>query len=148
MRGPMIAPAAAVLLCAVACVPSFADEASDRAKLIGTWQPTSGEPATWTLEQNGDALRITESQSDREVSKLECTVGGQECQVKDDGHKAKVSLWYNGGKLVEMETRGSEVFKRRFSANGDEMEIEVIPIVPDGKPQVLKLKRTKVEARQ
>jgi len=68
---------------------------------------------------------------------------GRECEGKDAGREAKISLWFSGPKLVQLETRGSEVVKRRFAASqpGDSMEIEVIPIVPDGKKQVLKLKR-------
>jgi len=133
------------LLGAAFCATLLADDFADRAKLIGTWEST--DPAlTLALEQNGDAIRITESHADQQPSKIECNVGGKECQVKDSGRSAKIMLWYNGAKLVEMETRGSEVVKRRFSASDDAMEIELIPIVPDGKPQVTKLKRAKVAA--
>jgi len=135
MRGPLLA-----LLGATACTALLAGDAGGRDKLIGAWE---ADGVTWTLQQNGDALRITQSRNDQQISKIECTVGGQECSVKDGGHALKVMMYYNGPKLVEMETRGSEVVKRRFTADGDALEIETIPIVPDGKPQVLKLKRTK-----
>ena len=51
-------------------------------------------------------------------------------------------MWFNGPKLVEMETRGSEIIKRRFQAEeGDMVEVEVIPIVPSGKTEVVRLHR-------
>ena len=146
MRGHIIVPAgvAAAIFLTVACASASADEDADRAKLVGTWEMTGPDAGVvWAIVQNGDQLRITQSHKDQPVSLLECSVGGRECEVKDNGHNAKISMWYNGGKLVEMETRGSEVVKRRFTASDDALEIEVIPIVPDGKPQVLKLKRTK-----
>jgi hypothetical protein len=58
-----------------------------------------------------------------------------------------VSLWFNGPKLVELETRGSEVVKRRFEiiSQGDGanevMEMELIPIVPSEKTQTFRYKR-------
>ncbi|MBZ5601784.1 MAG: hypothetical protein LAO79_05710 [Acidobacteriia bacterium] len=126
------------LLGAAACTGLFADDPGDRAKLAGAWE---GDGVIWTLQQKGDSMRITQSHNDQQLSQIECTVGGQECAVKDAGHNAKIVMYFNGPKLVEMETRGSEVVKRRFTASGDALEIETIPIVPNGKPQVVKLKR-------
>ena len=68
---------------------------------------------------------------------------GRECEIKDSGRQAKVSMWFSGPKLVELETKGSEVVKRRFalSGQGDTMELEVIPIVPVGRSETKLLKR-------
>ena len=123
-----------ILFCAATLL---ADESGDRAKLIGSWE---GDGSVWTLQQNGDALHVTEARSDHTTLEIQCAIGS-ECNVKDGGHSVKVTMYYNGPKLVEMETRGSEVFKRRFGVTGDEMEIETIPIVPGGKTQITKLKR-------
>jgi hypothetical protein len=139
-----------VILFALAIVPALAlvaDDSSDRANLAGTWQLTGGSDkdagAVWTLEAKGDSIRIAQSLNNQEVSSFECKVGGPECPIKDAGRNAKVSLWFNGPKLVQMETRGSEVVKRLYSASGDTLSVELIPIVPDGKPQTLTLKRVK-----
>jgi hypothetical protein len=46
------------------CVPVLADDVSDRAKLLGSWQrqDDSSKGATvWVLEVKGTALHITES---------------------------------------------------------------------------------------
>lgn len=133
-----------LLLGAAACAAVYADDLSDRSKINGAWEVTGGEKEVWVMEQKGDSIKITQSHNDQPLSQLQCKIGGGECQGKDSGHSAKVMMWFNGPKLVEMETRGSEVVKRLFSANGDDMEMQVIPIVPEGKPQVIKLKRTKL----
>ena len=61
-----------------------------------------------------------------------------------------VSMWFNGPRLVELETKGSEVVKRRFMIlpKGDVMEMELIPIVPGGKPETFQFKRVELSARQ
>ncbi len=133
-------------------VSAFADTEASRAKLIGSWQvqeASAAGPATvWSLEHVGDGIRLTESKEGQTVSELECNTVGKECTVKDSGHKVKVSMWYNGPKLVEIETRGSEVVKRRFSVaeSGDNMEMELIPITPSGKAETFHLKRTQLAA--
>ena len=52
-------------------------------------------------------------------------------------------MWFNGSKLVEMETRGPHRVKRRFSISSDtdSMELETIPIVPPGKSETAHFKR-------
>jgi hypothetical protein len=52
-------------------------------------------------------------------------------------------MWFNGPKLVELETKGKEVVKRRFAVagEGDTLEIEVIPIEPAGKTETLRFRR-------
>ena len=121
-----------------------ADNSGDRTKVAGKWlEPDSN--LNWLIEDKGDSIRITQSQNNQQISLIDCKIGS-ECNVKDGGHAAKITLYYNGPKLVELETKGSETIKRRFSATDDAMEIEVIPIIPDGKTQVVKLKR--VSAKQ
>jgi hypothetical protein len=92
----------------------------------------------------GDAIRITETENEKQVSQVECNTAGRECQSKQAGKPVKVSMWFNGPKLVVMEVRGSEVLKRRFHAadDGSSMELEVIHIAPPGKPELLRLART------
>ena len=134
---------AALLLAA----PVLADDYADRTKLAGTWQAESastGEtPSTWTLEEKGDAMHMTRSEGARKLADFECNTDGKECSVADSGKQMKVSMWYSGGKLVELETRGSDVVKRRFgiSAQEDKLEVEVMPIVPQGKPEKIVCKR-------
>lgn len=126
---------------------ALADDGASREKIAGQWQLQGGDdkaPAeSWILESQPDGIHITQLQNGRKLSEFKCNTMGRECEVQDSGQKAKVSFWFSGPKLVQMETRGSEVVKRRFSTadEGEAMQVEVIPIVPDGKPVLLRFKR-------
>lgn len=125
-------------------VAAFADDA-DRAKLMGSWESQSGNSETWLLEAKGDAVHITYLQGDKKLAEFECDTDGKECPTKVSGHAAKISLWFNGSKLVVLETKGSEVVKRRFAiaGAGEEMDLEVIPIASASKAETVHFKRAK-----
>ncbi len=88
-------------------------------------------------------MHVINSAGAQILVEFECNTVGKECTVKDAGRPSKVSLWFNGPKLVELETRGSQVVKRRFSVtcDGDAMDLETIPIVPNGKGEIKHFKR-------
>jgi hypothetical protein len=130
------------------CVLMRGDDVSDRAKLLGSWQrqDDSGKGTTvWVLEVKGMALHITESLGDKKISEIECIPKGAECEGTVEGKKAAVTMYYDGPALVQFETRGSDVTRRRFTVTGqpDMMNIEVMPIVGAGKAETLQLKRIK-----
>jgi hypothetical protein len=137
----------------VAVIP-LAAYSAERPNLSGSWQwnPSQSDfhagkltGLTWVIDQADMALRISEiaKHSDgKEVkSALDCTTDGKECSVKEGGQAAKVSFWFNGATLVEMESKGHNhdtVVKKKLelSADGKKMTVEVIPIVgaePSGK---------------
>lgn len=126
---------------------AVADDESSRAKLMGKWQQSDGDGearSTWALEEvTADSIRVTNSSGAQTVAGFECNTVGKECVVKDAGRKSKVSMWFNGPKLVELETKGAQVVKRRFSitGDGDAMELETIPIAPAGKVETSHYKR-------
>jgi hypothetical protein len=133
------------------CVPVLADDVSDRAKLLGSWQAqdVSGKEATvWVLEMKGTALHISESLGDMKISEFECVPKGVDCERTVGGVKATVSMYYDGSALVQLETKGADVTRRRFSVSGqpDMMDLEVRPIVGAGKAETLHLKRIKNSA--
>jgi hypothetical protein len=119
---------------------ALAEDSAERAKLAGTWQGEAN--AVWILESQGDAFHITNSQGDKKIVEFACTLG-KECEAKDAGRKVKVTLFYNGPKLVVLKTRGEEVVKLRFGAAeaGDTLELEVIPVSPNGKTETTHFKR-------
>ena len=135
------------LVALTAAAIAFADDAIDRSKLIGAWQlqtsPDKASGTVWTFEEKGDSMHVVVSENNGKVADFECNVEGRECEIKESGKQAKISMWYSGPKLVELETRGSDTVKRRFGIKdtGDMMEIEIIPVVPAGKTEVLTLKR-------
>lgn len=127
---------------------AMAAEAAEHSKLIGEWKADdtgNDDAGTWILESKGDALKITHSMGNRKVMEFECGTTGRECAAKDSGKSAKVSMWFNGPKLVEVETRGDEVVKRRFGVGEkeDNLELEVIPVAPAGKSETLHLARVR-----
>lgn len=133
------------------CVAVLADDVSDRAKLLGSWQAqdVSGKEATvWVLEMKGMALHISESLGDMKISEFECVPKGVECAGTVAGNKATVSMYYDGPALVQLETKGSDVTRRRFTVTGqpDMMDLELRPIVGPGKVETLHLKRIKISA--
>jgi hypothetical protein len=126
-------------------VPVLADDASARAQLIGSWQQqdASGKGiSVWVVETKSNALRITNSQGDQKLSEIECKPGA-ECEGTASGKKSKVTMYFSGPTLVQLETVGSDVIKRQFTVREqpDMMEIEVMPIIGSAKSETLHLKR-------
>ncbi len=140
----------AALLFGVAC---FADD-TERAKLMGTWEIQNGtyqgSKVIWLIESKGEALHVTHLQGDRKIVDFECSIDGRECATKESGHSARVSLWFNGSKLVELETKGSDVVKHRFGiyGGGDEMDLEVIPVASESKAETVHFKRVKAPSNK
>jgi hypothetical protein len=131
-------------------VPVLGDDASARAQLMGAWQQqdASGKGiSVWVVETKGDALHITNSQGDQKLSEIECKPGA-ECEGTASGKKSKVTMYFNGPTLVQLETVGSDVIKRQFTVREqpDMMEIEVIPIIGSAKLETLHLKRMPLSA--
>lgn len=132
----------------------LADEQSDRQKLIGSWElqgvAESSPASTWTFSPAKNLIRVTQLEGNNNVAEFACDTNGDPCEIKTAGKKATVSMWFNGPRLVILETKGSEVVKRRFKIlpQGDVMEMEVIPIVPDGKTETFQFKRRQLSARQ
>jgi hypothetical protein len=143
---------AVVLGAVVLAGTAFADDESSRAKLIGAWQQTEAggkdTVSTWVLKDLGDSMHVTGSNATQTVMDFECATVGKDCDVKESGRHAKISLWFNGPKLVELETRGTLTVKRRFTVtgDGDTMDLETIPIVPAGKTETVHFKRVQPTA--
>src|SRR5271169_6152971 len=108
----------------VLCLPVLADDVSDRAKLLGSWQgqdDSGKQGAVWVLEMKGEALHITVSVANQKVSEFACPPKGVECEGTAKGVKATVSMYYDGPALVQFETRGTDVTRRRIAVTGPEM---------------------------
>ena len=130
-------------LAAILSSAAFAQNDDLRAKLEGKWQTENSSTAVWVIHQKPDSIHIARYQGEQPEVEYECNLLGKECNVKDAGRKATVAVYFNGARLVEIETRGKETIKRRLlvTGGGDAMDLEVIPIVPEGKPEVVHFKR-------
>jgi hypothetical protein len=131
-------------------VSVFADDRADRAKLIGVWESpgNGGKNGVWTIESKGESLHIIYIEGGQKLADFECNIAGRDCKVKAFGHDSTISMYFNGAKLVQMETQGEQVLKRMFSlgGDGDSMQVELVPIVPDGKPETQQFKRAPLAA--
>jgi hypothetical protein len=124
---------------------ALAGDDPGRDRLMGTWQQNEGNGEskyTWTLESLGGSIHVTNSNGTQTIAEFKCNTVGKECASKDAGRSSKVSVWFNVPKLVELETRGTQVLKRRFSTTGDGdiMDLETIPVVP-GKSEITHFRR-------
>lgn len=125
---------------------ALADDYDDRAKLSGKWQlenaASNEKAASWVVEDKGEKIHIVQSVGNQKVAEFECPLA-QECKAQESGKSITVTVYYNGPRLVEMETRGKETFKRRFGLGKtpDTIEVEVIPVVPAGDTEKLVFKR-------
>jgi len=123
---------------------AVAADNGDRDKLFGSWvEPGNGSASTWIFSGNGDSFHVTQLDGSAKVADYPCLADGKQCGVKLAGKKAEVSMWFNGPKLVLLETQGASVVKRRFTVleQGDTMEMEIIPLVPAGKTETVQFKR-------
>ena len=131
-------------------VSAFADDRADRAKLIGVWESpgNGGKNGVWTIESKGENLHIIYLEGGQKLADFECNIAGRDCKVKAFGHDSTISMYFNGAKLVQMETRGEQILKRVFTlmGDGDSMQLELVPIVPDGKPETQQFKRAPLAA--
>ena len=140
--------AAACSLLSFAALHLRADDTSARAQLIGAWHPKDPavkDAGVWTFERKGgEVIHITYAVGDQKMVEIECETTGKDCKMKDTGRSAKVSMWFSGRNLVSLETRGDEIVKRRFGVeDGDSLEVEIIPIQPDGKTEKVEFRRVK-----
>jgi hypothetical protein len=116
----------------------------ERQQLLGSWQvEDGGNHETWVLENDGEMLRIARSEDGKVTFDLKCKPNGTDCASSDEGKKVKVSMYFNGSNLVQLETRDSYVTTRTFALDGkpDQMKIDVNPVTGPGKPYTLKLAR-------
>lgn len=143
----------AVSVIALTVAIGAADDVSSKAqRLAGKWTLADGESGrgttTWMFEPDGEKVKITRMQGSEKRAEFECNTVGKECEVKQDGKKAKISMYFLGPKLVQFETTGSDVVKRRFTvADQDTLEVEVIPITQGGSPETIHFKRAEVAAQ-
>ncbi len=139
---------AGALLVASACLGQDSD---DQAKVSGEWQTGngSGKAESWVIREKDDDVHIARSRNGEKAMEFDCNTRGRECQVEDSGKPVKVSLWFNGPVLVELETRGSEVLKRRFKPMGDGngLELETTLISSGGRPETIRLERVQSAAQ-
>jgi hypothetical protein len=135
-------------------VPFFV-YASDQPNFSGTWQIDPAQSpdvrgATITLVIKEESGKIdyqrTMKQTDgkQTVLRFTCAPGGSSCDLDENGHKAKVSLWYNGPALMILKTNGPKQDatterKLELSPDGNTLKVQFTNLDLDqsSKPETL-----------
>jgi len=132
-----------LFLGAAICCACAAAEGSRETHLTGSWVLQGDPKVTLNVDESDGKIHVTEKKGDEVTLEYACNTDGKDCNAKDEGHSAKISIWFNGPKLVELETRGSHVTRRRFVAaeDGKSLSVEVSPIAPQGKSETLEFAR-------
>ncbi|HUA63731.1 MAG TPA: hypothetical protein VML19_33595 [Verrucomicrobiae bacterium] len=130
-----------------------ADDDASRAKLMGSWELTDAgkDSQTWTFQAkdaHGDVIHVTNAGAQKTLMEFDCDSFGHDCVVKDNGKTAKVSLYYNGPKLIQMETRGPLICKRAFviTGEGDTMDLVLEIFAPSPKTETFHFRRVSAAA--
>ena len=138
--------AAIGLLAAFAMIALVAGSASaeDHPDFSGNWRLNTAASHIKDARLAAECSKLTITQKDTSITladtdghPVECSISGKECETK----VSKVSFWFNGTKLVEVEYKGhaGHARKRRLSlaADGKSLQMEVIPITPEGETSLL-----------
>jgi hypothetical protein len=122
----------------------------DRASLIGSWVRSGGGAEEWFFDNVAGGLHVRQIEGKTAIADFQCNTDGQNCDVKISGHKTTVSMYYNGQALVQLETKGSEIVKRRFSVepSGNSMKVIVTPMTGRAvQPEELEFERGQADAQ-
>jgi hypothetical protein len=128
--------------------------AQQQPDLSGNWQLNAAKSQTNAQDQNVTLTiqedspkiqfkRVVQEAGGRSVvSQFTCQIGGQQCDFDQGGHKAKVSLWYDGPALVILKTDGPKddsvtQWRLALSPDGKSMSVTLTHIVPNENPEKL-----------
>jgi len=117
----------AFALIGIVSLPLLADAQSDRDGLIGTWTENGGAHG-WVIANGAKGLHMTQLEASAPIADFTCATDGHDCDIKISGKKAKVSMYYNGAALIQLETKGDAITKRKFTINGNGLKVEVTPM--------------------
>lgn len=130
-----------------------ASAASGPPNFSGTWQLDSektpdaqGRMVTYTIQDASgkiDLTRVVRERDGKEItSKFVCETGGGQCEFDEGGHKAHVSVWYNGAALVILKTDGPKEdattqWKLQLDPGGKTLNVDFEHIEPTDKNEKL-----------
>jgi hypothetical protein len=128
--------------------------AGDQPNFSGIWKldpaKSPGVNGTITLTIKDEAGKINyqrgvkRTNGKETVARFTCSPGGGDCPFDENGHKAKVSLWYDGSALMIVKTDGPRqdaTTERRLdlSADGNTLKVQFTNLDLDksSKPEIL-----------
>jgi hypothetical protein len=111
--------------------------------LSGTWVDSSHASQKWILEQKDGKLHVKELDGDKVEANYTCSLDGQECEAKEEGHSEKIMMYFNGTKLVKICEKGASTVKQRLevSADGKTLNVETVPLSSDQRAETVSFRR-------
>ena len=119
----------------------------------GTWQldgskspSAEGRTITYTIQDASGKIsftRVVQERDGKEIkSQFSCDTVGTQCDFDDGGHKAHVSLWFNGPALMILKTDGPKEdavtqWKLELDPGGKNLKVDFEHIDPSEKPETL-----------
>jgi hypothetical protein len=129
--------------------------ASNQPNFSGTWKLDPARSpgvngATITLNIKDEAGKISYERLMKQTDgkqmevRFMCSPGGSQCDFDENGHKAKVSLWYDGSALMILKTKGPKQDatterKLELSPDGNTLKVQFtnLDLDKDSKPETL-----------
>lgn len=98
--------------------------------LTGTWLSESNASQKLVLNQKDGKIHFQEMSGEKVDIDFTCSTSGQECEAKENGHSEKITMYFNGAKLVELRERGNDTIKQRLalSNDGKVLTVETVPL--------------------
>ena len=143
----------ALAVLAAPLVLSFAWAGNSTPNFSGTWQLDSaktpdaeGRTVTYTIQDAAGKINFTRVVHERDgkevTSQFTCETGGNQCDFDEGGHKAHVSLWYNGSALMILKTDGPREdsvtqWKLELEPGGKSLKVGFEHIEPTDKAETL-----------
>ena len=150
---PMRCSRFALAALAALIVFPFLMPAASTPNFAGAWlmdpaksQVEDGRTVSLTIESVSNKIkvvRVIRGKDGKEAtSQFTCATMGAECELDDAGHKAKVSVWYNGPALVILKTEGpkedaSDEWTMQLSPDTHTLTVALEHIDPAGKDETL-----------
>ena len=128
-----------IFLAAVAAIPA----AAQTPDLSGNWVADSNASNKWILQQKDGKMHVQEMIGDKVETEFTCSLYGQECSARENGHAEKITMYFNGTKLVELRERNGSTVKQRLtlSDDGKTLSVETVPLSSNDKPETMSFRR-------
>jgi hypothetical protein len=129
--------------------------ANDQPNFSGTWKldparspGVNGATITLTIKDEAGKISyersVKQADGKQEIARFTCSPGGKDCDFDENGHKAKVSLWYNGPALIILKMGGLKedaTTERKLELSGDGSTLKVqftnLDLDKNSKPETL-----------
>jgi hypothetical protein len=124
-----------------------------KADLSGTWQMDAaqshvddGRVVSLTIQDIGDKMkvvRVVHLRDGKEVtSQFTCPADGSSCEFDEGGHKAKVTMWYDGPALMILKSDGPKEdavvqWKVQLAPNNSTLTLGLTYLDPVSKTETL-----------